>query len=301
MPADRHEFIFLKYFLCGGFGGMCTVVVGHPFDTVKVRVQTMPKPRPGEKPLYTGTLDCAKKTLAAEGIRGLYKGMGAPFVIVVPIFSIRFFGFGIAKKIQNYQNAPLSLPQLYGTGALSGLFTTVAMTPGERVKCLLQIQRLEKGPPKYSGPTDVIKKLYEEGGIRRVYKGTGATLLRDIPSTGMYLMTYESLKRKFTPQEPDAGGPSAGHTILAGGLAGVAYWTVGIPADVLKSRVQAAGIGMYERGVRDALPELLRQDGVRGLYKGSLAVLLRAFPANAACFLGFEFFMKILNFIAPDP
>lgn len=31
---------------------------------------------------------------------------------------------------------------------------------------------------KYKGPGDVIKKLYAEGGIRSIYKGTIATLLR---------------------------------------------------------------------------------------------------------------------------
>lgn len=25
-----------EYFVCGGFGGMCTVIVGHPLDTIKV-------------------------------------------------------------------------------------------------------------------------------------------------------------------------------------------------------------------------------------------------------------------------
>jgi solute carrier family 25 (mitochondrial carnitine/acylcarnitine transporter), member 20/29 len=30
----------IKYFISGGFGGICTVLVGHPFDTIKVRLQT---------------------------------------------------------------------------------------------------------------------------------------------------------------------------------------------------------------------------------------------------------------------
>lgn len=63
-----------KYFLSGGFGGICTVIVGHPFDTIKVRLQTMPIPAPGEKPTYSGTWDCAVKTVKREGFRGFYKG-----------------------------------------------------------------------------------------------------------------------------------------------------------------------------------------------------------------------------------
>lgn len=47
---------------------------------------------------------------------------------------------------------------------------------------------------KYSGPIDVTKQLYREGGIRSIYKGTCATLLRDVPASGMYFMTYEWVK-----------------------------------------------------------------------------------------------------------
>jgi solute carrier family 25 carnitine/acylcarnitine transporter 20/29 len=58
-----------KNFLAGGVGGACTVMVGHPFDTVKVRLQTMPTPVAGAAPLYAGTLDCFKQTIARDGFR----------------------------------------------------------------------------------------------------------------------------------------------------------------------------------------------------------------------------------------
>jgi hypothetical protein len=43
---------------------------------------------------------------------------------------------------------------------------------------MFQVQQGGTGPPKYSGPIDVAKSLYREGGLRSVYKGTVATLLR---------------------------------------------------------------------------------------------------------------------------
>ena len=46
----------------GGVGGVCAVVVGHPFDLVKVRLQT------AEKGIYTGALDVVRKTIAREGL-----------------------------------------------------------------------------------------------------------------------------------------------------------------------------------------------------------------------------------------
>jgi len=61
------------------------VLVGHPFDLVKVRMQT------AEKGVYTGALDVVKKSLARDGFRGLYRGVSAPLVGVTPMFAVSFW------------------------------------------------------------------------------------------------------------------------------------------------------------------------------------------------------------------
>ncbi|KAM9098611.1 mitochondrial carnitine/acylcarnitine carrier protein [Sarcophilus harrisii] len=288
-----------KNFLAGGFGGACVVVVGHPLDTVKVRLQTQPKSLLGGPPLYTGTFDCFKKTLFGEGIRGLYRGMAAPLVGVTPMFAVCFFGFGLGKRLQQkHPDDILNYPQLFAAGMLSGVFTTGIMTPGERIKCLLQIQA-SSGEIKYHGAWDCIKKVYQEAGIRGIYKGTVLTLMRDVPASGMYFMTYEWMKDFLTPEGKSVSDLSAPRILVAGGFAGIFNWVVAIPPDVLKSRFQTAPPGKYPNGFRDVLRELIREEGIASLYKGFTAVMIRAFPANAACFLGFEVAMKFLNWIAP--
>lgn len=57
--------------------------------------------------------------------------------------------------------------------------------------------------------------------------------------------------------------------------------------------------GTY-KGVRDVFTQLLKEEGARGLYKGCVPVMLRAFPANAACFLGFEMALKLLDWATPN-
>lgn len=138
----------------------------------------MPIPKPGEKPLYSGTLDCIKRTIKLEGVKGLYKGMGAPLLGVAPIFAISFMGFGLGKKIFGPPaDQKFTYLDYFKAGAFSGIFTTVIMAPGERIKCLLQIQQAG-GQKLYNGPVDCVKKLYREGGIKSIYRGSGATLLR---------------------------------------------------------------------------------------------------------------------------
>lgn len=51
-----------RAFLAGGVGGVCAVIVGHPFDLVKVRLQT------AERGIYTGAIDVVRKTVAREGL-----------------------------------------------------------------------------------------------------------------------------------------------------------------------------------------------------------------------------------------
>lgn len=300
--AEARKVSPLKDFFAGGFGGMCLVFVGHPLDTIKVRLQTMPKPPPGQPPMYKGTLDCATKIITKEGPAGLYRGMGAPLTGVSPMFAVCFFGYGVGKKLQQKNPTDqLSLFQIFNAGMISALFTTAIMAPGERIKCLLQVQAANPAATtKYKGPIDCAKQLYREGGIRSIYKGTAATLLRDIPASGVYFASYEFLQVALTPEGKSRSDLSMGRTLLAGGLAGITNWMVAIPPDVLKSRLQTAPAGKYPRGIRDVFVELRREEGLRALYKGATPVFLRAFPANAACFFGYEYALKFLNYVAPD-
>lgn len=273
----------VEYFICGGFGGICTVLVGHPLDTVKVRLQTM-KVLPGQPPAYSGTWDCLTKTVKNEGVRGLYKGMAAPLAGVSPIFAISFFGYGVGKKIFQADKQEYKTLRTFSAGAFSGIFTTIIMSPGERIKCLLQIQQ-GSANKKYNGPVDVAKQLYKEGGIRSIYRGAVATMLRDVPASGLYFLTYQYLTESLSKP---GDSPSMPVTIFAGGMAGIANWLVGMPADVLKSRLQTAPEGTYPGGLKQVFAELMRKEGPAALYKGFTPVILRAFPANAACFVGFE-------------
>lgn len=56
----------------GTMGGIAVVLVGHPFDTTKTRLQTAPNG------FYSCTIDCVKKTVQWEGVSGFYAGIWSP-------------------------------------------------------------------------------------------------------------------------------------------------------------------------------------------------------------------------------
>lgn len=87
------------------------------------------------------------------------------------------------------------------------MLSAIVLAPSERIKCLVQAQPFEPiqglnkemAPfqKKYTGTIDCLRKVYKEGGIRSVYKGTLLTFMRDIPSTGFYFVAYEFLKKEL--------------------------------------------------------------------------------------------------------
>lgn len=299
----------LKAFISGGVGGACCVLVGHPLDLVKVRMQT------GGAAGSASVFGMLSATLKAEGVRGLYRGVSAPLTAVTPMFAVSFWSYDVGQRMvkafgqrgmtaeeKSQHSYTLSMKEICMAGAISAIPTTGIMAPSERIKCLLQVQAndVEKGgKARYSGMLDCAKQVLKEGGMASIYKGTTATLIRDIPGTVAYFGTYELAKKelmKLQGLDPAKGKLSVISVLSAGGLAGMACWAVCIPADVIKSRYQTAPEGKYN-GLVEVYRALIREEGYAGLFRGMRPALLRAFPANAACFLGMEVTKKALGFM----
>ncbi|KAF9029267.1 mitochondrial carrier [Hymenopellis radicata] len=300
----------VKSFVSGGFGGVCAVLVGacsdgrdaeavlivwpgHPFDLTKTRLQTA---APGA---YTGALDVVKKTVAKDGITGMYRGMVPPLLGVTPIFAVSFWAYDMSKLLifaltPKRTSESLSVPELATAGFLSAIPSTLVTAPVERAKVLLQVQGQGGSEHKYKGVVDVIKHLYKEGGIRSIYRGSVATVARDGPGSAAYFAAYEVTKKALTPAGSSPSELNLGAVIFAGGMAGVAMWSLAIPPDVIKSRIQSAPSGTYF-GFMDCARKTIAADGVGALWKGFGPAMARAFPANAATFLGVEVARKFLD------
>lgn len=242
-------------------------------------------------------MDVVRRTLAKEGLRGLYRGMLTPLVFVTPLYAVCFWGYDLGQKLIRLSTGKttsqqLNLAEISMAGGFSAFPATALMTPIERVKVLLQTQRPDAVTAKlpFSGPVDVVRHLYRQGGFRSIYRGTVATLLRDVPGSIAYFGVYELVKARFN-KPGELNKPAI---LFAGGMAGVANWAVAIPPDVLKSRLQAAPEGTY-KGLGDVFVKMMRDEGPLALFKGFGPIMARAFPANAATFFGAEVSYKALD------
>lgn len=127
-----------KDLAAGTVGGAAQLVVGHPFDTVKVMLQSQSAPRPGELPKYASAMDAVRKTLAGEGPRGLYKGMGAPLATVAALNAILFSARGqMESLLRSEPGQVLSAKQQVVCGAGAGIAVSFLACPTELIKCRL--------------------------------------------------------------------------------------------------------------------------------------------------------------------
>ncbi|GAA5873063.1 hypothetical protein JCM16303_006929 [Sporobolomyces ruberrimus] len=288
-----------KELLAGTVAGWAQVMVGQPFDIVKVRLQA-------GNVQYAGALDCARQLVQTEGAKSFYKGTTMPLVGIGACVSLQFAGLQAAKRFFVSRNSakgqasPETLTpfQHYLAGAFAGIGNSVASGPVEHIRIRLQTQQ----DGRYSGPVDAIRKIYRSDGFRGVYQGQGATLAREAHGYGVYFAVYELLvanevrSKGFKSRDELNLGKSA----LFGAAAGWGMWLLNFPLDVLKSRIQtdafpSHGTRKYPRGMRDAVPALYKEGGTGAFFRGLAPTMIRSPFVNSVTFVVFELVMRLLK------
>eukprot|EP00879_Flechtneria_rotunda_P027784 GHRR01029781.1.p1 GENE.GHRR01029781.1~~GHRR01029781.1.p1 ORF type:complete len:291 (+),score=65.51 GHRR01029781.1:890-1762(+) len=273
-------------------GGIAVTAVGHPFDTIKVRLQTQPV----HNPIYSGVIDCAKKTIQWEGLPGLYKGVASPLAGQMFFRASLFGAFGASKRwlATNPDGSvrPLRTTDFYKAGGITGFIAAFTEGPIDFYKSQIQVQIIRsKSDPNYVPPytkvSQCVKATIRESGFKGPFQGLSATILRNTPANAVYLGTFEVLKgvaaRKLGCKS-NAELP-AWAVLSSAGLGGIAYWLVIFPVDVIKSSMQTDSIIKSKRrfpNMSTAAKLLWAEGGVKRFYKGFTPCLIRAAPANGA-------------------
>lgn len=150
-------------------------MIGHPLDTVKVRLQL--------NPAYKGAWDCLLQTIKREGILGLYKGMASPLAGISIVNAVLFSAYGWMKNVQSSNGGQLlSIREIAVAGAFAGIVNSFVLSPVELFKIRLQAEHSSSSVRILKGPMDVARQLiHQHGWANGVFRGTLATIYREIP------------------------------------------------------------------------------------------------------------------------
>ena len=152
---------------------MAGLAVAFPFDTVKVHLQTQDY----RNPVYKGTLDCIKKIVQRDSLKGLYRGMSSPMAGVTVVNAIVFGVYGNAER---HLSDPTSLYSHFLAGSMAGLAQSVICSPMELIKTRLQVQQ-NMAIQKYRTPTECLSHIWKNDGFKGIFRGLGITIARDVP------------------------------------------------------------------------------------------------------------------------
>lgn len=140
-------------------------------------------------------------------------------------------------------------------------------------------------PPPRVGPIAVGVKIIQQDGVKALFSGVSATMLRQTLYSTTRMGLYDIMKQKWT--DPETGNMPLMTKIGAGLIAGGIGAAVGNPADVAMVRMQADGrLPASQRrnykSVIDAISQMRKTEGITSLWRGSSLTVNRAMLVTAS-------------------
>lgn len=294
----------LYSFFLGSIAGCIGATVVYPIDLVKTRMQAQK-----HNALYANSLDCFKKIVKLEGFKGLYSGLAAQLVGVAPEKAIKLTVNDLVRKIGTDEKGAITMPWEILAGMSAGGCQVIFTNPLEIVKIRLQMQG---GVSKLLAPGEIPHKKLTAGqiikqlGLKGLYKGATACLLRDVPFSAIYFPTYANIKYhlfNYDPYDPNKKHSlSTWQLLVSGAMAGApsAFFTT--PADVIKTRLQmeAKPGDVKYKGIANTFARIMREEGPSAFFKGSLARVFRSSPQFGFTLASYELLQNMFPLHPPN-
>ncbi|XP_038674589.1 mitochondrial uncoupling protein 2-like [Scyliorhinus canicula] len=182
---------------------------------------------------------------------------------------------------------PTNCVKVVGAGTAACIADLVTF-PLDTTKVRLQIQGESKSinnvtSPKYKGVFGTMVTITKTEGARSLYSGLVAGLQRQMSFASVRIGLYDYVKQWYT-KEPDT--ITIGGRLLAGCTTGALAVTLAQPTDVVKVRFQAqlnlTGASKRYSGTIDAYMKIAKEEGLRGLWKGTLPNIVRNSIVNCS-------------------
>jgi len=180
-PTDSYTMKFSKNIASGGFAGAMSLTFVYSLDYARTKLANDLKGKGGGERQYNGLVDVYRKTIATDGVPGLYRG----FVIsCVGIVVYRGLYFGLYDSIK-----PILLGDDAGLLASFMLGYTVTVVSGVASYPIDTIRRrmmMTSGQAvKYKGSIDCTMQILKNEGAMSMFKGAGANILRGVAGAGV--------------------------------------------------------------------------------------------------------------------
>lgn len=131
--------------------------------------------------------------------------------------------------------------------------------------------------------------------MKGLWSGTGATVLRDAPYSGLYFMFYTRAKL-LKPADLKTEDPAyILFQLSCGGAAGVAATLVTQPADIIKTRMQLTSCTPHQGVFRYAITSIYRDYGLLGYVQGFLPRVMKRTLMSAISWTIFEQMTRVLS------
>ncbi|XP_050436045.1 mitochondrial glutamate carrier 1-like isoform X2 [Adelges cooleyi] len=286
LPSS-HKFALLPKIINGGIAGIIGVTVVFPLDLVKTRLQNQ-KPGIDGSLMYRSMFDAFRKTYAAEGYFGMYRGSAVNILLITPEKAIKLAANDQIRHWLSRPGKPLTLVREMLAGAGAGLFQIIVTTPMELLKIQMQDAGRVAAQAKLEGKTvptisatSIARELVASKGLLGLYRGVGATTMRDVSFSVIYFPMFARLNA-LGPRKNDGSGDAVFWcSFVSGCVAGSTAALFVNPIDVIKTRLQA--IKKFEteveyKGVADCFMKTLRSEGPLAFFKGGACRMIVIAP-----------------------
>jgi len=201
--SDPYIVGFGKNIASGGVAGALSLCFVYSLDYARTRLanDTKSAKKGGGERQFNGLVDVYKKTLATDGVAGLYRGFVISCVGII-IYRGCYFGFyDTLKPIMLGDNPSLLLAFSlgYAVTVTSGLISYPVDTIRRRM--MMTSGQAEK----YNGSIDCFVKIMKKEGFMSLMKGAGANILRGIAGAGV-LSGFDKLVQLYLGVKVDTSG-----------------------------------------------------------------------------------------------
>lgn len=238
--SERSNFFHAVFI--GSVSASVSTLSLQPFDLLKTRIQEH-----SDKKRITQVI---RNIISKNGITGLWKGSRATLIKTIPGVGMYF---GIYHTSIGFFNEQSVIDNSI-CGFSSRIISTLFVQPLSTIKT-----RIESGKYNYSGVTNSFISIYKNEKIKSFYSGSLATILRDAPFSGLYLLFYKFLCSIFHNYDNGILNFSSGV------ISGIIATAITHPADVIKTRQQVSN---NSTRIHSILFDILSKEGISGLFSG---------------------------------